>query len=110
LPQNINAELLTASAAGDAARVEELLGQGANIETRDADGHTAISLAAHEGHIGVMELLIQKGANINARSGNGTTPLISSIDSHNLDAVKLLLKKGEKGDIPLFCCFERLLR
>jgi hypothetical protein len=41
--------------------VKELLDSGANTLVKDADEHTALHLAAKNGHVGVMQMLAQAG-------------------------------------------------
>lgn len=91
MPNDLNKQFLEAASSGNLDLVASLLTQGAQIETKDDQGHTALSLSAHEGLVEVMDFLIKKGANINSKSNNGTTPLMSAIDSHDFDAIKLLL-------------------
>jgi len=42
--------------------VKLLLDAGADVDSKDEDGHTPFSLAKSRGHKGVMELLLGAGA------------------------------------------------
>lgn len=70
--------LISAVKAGDAAKVQRLLASGAEPESRNVQGLTALMVAASHGHVEVIDALIACGAAVNtrARVGNpGTTPV-----------------------------------
>ena len=50
--------------AGKAHIVELLLQNGANIETVDDEGRSALLIATYKGHLRVVELLLEAAANI----------------------------------------------
>jgi hypothetical protein len=56
--------LFAAVRAGDKAKVEQLLAQGADINAKTKDGWTAIQVAAATGNKEMVELLIAKGADL----------------------------------------------
>ncbi|HEX7926089.1 MAG TPA: ankyrin repeat domain-containing protein, partial [bacterium] len=58
--------LLTAAAAGDAAKVAQLLSQGANANARDSHGRTPLHVAAHQHQVAAMRALVKGGADANA--------------------------------------------
>jgi ankyrin repeat protein len=66
------------SSYGDTGRIVctlgVLLGAGAAVDAADADGNTAVHLAA-QGIPRVLQMLLERGANANARNGWGDTPL-----------------------------------
>jgi hypothetical protein len=66
-------DLLDAAAQGRTASVQELLGKGAPLESKDRNGRTALLLAAQRGHAATVRLLLEKGANAAARDQNGAT-------------------------------------
>jgi ankyrin repeat protein len=53
-----------AAASGDAAVVRELLGAGAALDPRDAEGLTAVQIAIEFRHFDVAALLVQRGCAI----------------------------------------------
>jgi ankyrin repeat protein len=59
---DINSDLLEAAEAGDTARVEQLLEQGADVNAKDKDGYTALMLAAFSGHTETVKTLLDAGA------------------------------------------------
>jgi len=55
---------LIIAACRDSTRVAGLLiTQGADLETKNGQGNTALSVAAHNNHAGAARLLIEHGAN-----------------------------------------------
>jgi ankyrin repeat protein len=64
--------LMAAAAAGDTARVRELLAAGAEVDARAPrlngfnDGHTPLLVAARDGHDEIVRLLLAAGADVNA--------------------------------------------
>ncbi len=85
-----------AARSGDVSRVEQLVGQGADVNARGNNDATPLLVAALEGHRAVVELLIDQGANINARNKGGLTPLHAAAYQGHMDVVELLLAKGAK--------------
>jgi len=89
------ASIHNAARNGNLNRVRALLNSGANINTRDNVGQTALIHAATPGHLEVVRLLLNRGANINTRDDEeGGTALIYAASSGQLPLVKLLLNRG----------------
>ena len=55
--------------------VRSLIARGADVETQDSSGNTALHLAASLGDGDMVEILIRQGANVNAVNGESLTPL-----------------------------------
>lgn len=66
-----NNQLLSAVESGDLTRVQQLVAQGANVNTRTRAGLTALSLAVIRGHDAIALWLIQHGASLDARDRSG---------------------------------------
>ena len=64
---NVDAELITAAAGGDAARVRDLLERGAAVGGRDGRGRTALVAAAFGNHLEAARELVRAGADVNAK-------------------------------------------
>lgn len=68
-----NGELLAAASQIDVAAVRTALQVGASVRARDAQGHTALMLAARGGSREVVALLLAAGARKDARDLQGQT-------------------------------------
>ncbi|HUB78280.1 MAG TPA: ankyrin repeat domain-containing protein [Bryobacteraceae bacterium] len=66
-------ELLEAAAQGRTAKVQELVGTGAALESRDKDERTPLMLAAQHGYADTVRYLLEKGADAAARDRGGAT-------------------------------------
>lgn len=54
--------LMLAALEGNTAVGRELIRRGAQLDERNKFGDTALSLAAHSGHVGFVEFLLRSGA------------------------------------------------
>jgi hypothetical protein len=72
--------------------VSLLLGKGANPNTTNSVGRSALILATFGQPSLVVAALLQAGANVNAQDLNGNTALMAAVEFKNVEAVKLLLK------------------
>jgi hypothetical protein len=95
---NVNSELLSAASSGDTALAARLLGQGAQIDTKNNQGDTPLMLATRSGKIDTARLLIEKGANLEAKNNVGETALIAACTEGNSDIAQLLVEKGAATD------------
>jgi ankyrin repeat protein len=59
--------LLRAAQEGQEAVVKLLLEKGAELETKDVNDQTPLSLATERGHEAVVELLLKKGAKLETK-------------------------------------------
>jgi ankyrin repeat protein len=84
-----------ASFKGHREIVEELLGKGADVNSRTDRGGTALAVAAENGHRGIVKDLLDKGAQINAANiVDGVTALIEASKNGHGEVVQALLDKG----------------
>ena len=77
--------------------------EGVNINGSQADGHTALMMAAEGGQFQIARLLIEVGADVNARRGgagnlSGWTVLMSAARRGQLEIARLLIEKGARVD------------
>ncbi|AYG69137.1 MULTISPECIES: ankyrin repeat domain-containing protein [unclassified Rhizobium] len=83
-----------AAAAGDVAAIRELLASGADIETRDASGATALLVATHGSKVEAARALIEADANVNAKDEIEDSPYLYAGARGHLDILKLALAHG----------------
>ena len=63
--------IVEAGWGGHVEMIEFLLSRGADIETADKFGGTALSRAAQNSHLAAVELLLSRGANPNVKDKEG---------------------------------------
>lgn len=98
--------LFDAVAAGDVDRVRALLAAGADRNARNAEGATALMLAAHAGNLGLVNALIEAGADVNALDERGWGPLSRAVYNADLDrgfadVVQALIDAGANLEAPI---------
>ena len=86
--------LIAAAKAHDAETAMYALQQGADAQTKESDGTTALHYAAHNGDEVLSEKLLKAKADPNARNEFGTTPLAEAAEIGDAGVIKLLLKAG----------------
>jgi ankyrin repeat protein len=82
--------LIAASAKGDSAMVAALIKAGANVNYRDEDGDTPLSIAVSRGNAGIARMLLEKGANVESIN----KAFIRAAIKQNHDLLRMLAKKG----------------
>lgn len=75
----MSTEFLNAVVAGDVAKATAMLKSGADINSRDEEGATALMLAAGKGYSGMVEMLLQAGAEVDAADLRGWTALMKAL-------------------------------
>lgn len=100
--------LILATYLGNEELAEVLLQHGADVDTRDASGNTALMGVAFKGHEGLARLLLSHGANVHQANGAGFTALTFAANYGHAGLVQLLLAAGAdrntkdvKGHTPL---------
>jgi serine/threonine-protein phosphatase 6 regulatory ankyrin repeat subunit B len=89
-----DARIVAAAKAQDRAAVQALLKERADVNTRAADGSTALHWAAHWSNVDLLDLLLKARADVNAVNDHGVTPLILACENANPAAVERLLAAG----------------
>lgn len=75
--------------------VYDLLNQGADVNSRNRDGETALYRAVRVGDVDAVDMLLKHGADPNIRvSRFGVTPLMIAARDGRVGIVKLLLDHG----------------
>ena len=86
--------LIEAVKAGDAARVDTLIEQGANAGAATPDGTTALHWAARAAAVDLVERLLAAGADPESANRYGVTPLALAAESGEPAVVDALLTAG----------------
>lgn len=98
--------LLDAVGAGDVDRARRLLAAGADCNARNADGATALMLAAHAGRLDLVNALLAAGADVNATDGRGWGALMKAAHNAELDrgfadVAQALIDAGANVEAPI---------
>ena len=82
-------------------RTEELLefvDHGLSVDAQDAEGNTALMLAAYRGHPETVRALIQRGADVDIRNGRDQSPIAGALFKGEDAVVSLLREAGADLD------------
>lgn len=86
--------------------IKTLIEVGADVNAKNSDGYTALTIAAAGGlrpstekDVELIETLIKAGADVNAKSSDGSTALTMAVRDCNAEVVRLLINAGAKTDI-----------
>jgi len=90
-----------AYAGPPASSLYKPLKEEADIDAKDAQGHTALIRAAYSGNLMKVNELLQYGADVNAKSSNscGYTALIWAVVYRHSNVVEVLLKAGASTEV-----------
>nr|XP_054775130.1 ankyrin repeat domain-containing protein 17-like [Lytechinus pictus] len=72
----------------------DVIDQGAEVDTRNNNGLTALHNAAKNDHLDVVKYLISEGAKVNEGNYDDETPLYFAAHNGHLDVVKYLISEG----------------
>ncbi len=88
-------DILTAAGAGDTDEVAAVLSMDNWLTAaRDAEGRTALHLAAAGGYASTVELLLHNNADPNVRDAAGRTPLATAEAAGHAAVVEMLRRGG----------------
>lgn len=99
LGQGLRDQLLDAAAAGNTAKIAELLARGADLDGTDTSGRTAVINAAWRGRQDVVDLLVELGADFNVTDYDGRTALSWAASNGHTEIVDKLLGAGAETGI-----------
>lgn len=116
-PKNINNRkvkfssgciFLAACASADKDEVLNLLNTGADINTTNVDGLTALHQACIEDNLDMVEFLVTQGADINRKDNEGWTPLHATSSCGMISIARYLIENGadlaainSDGELPI---------
>lgn len=87
-------EFERAAIAGDAAALEARLKAGADANSKDRYGQTALMLAAHRGHLEAVQVLLRHGADLNVTAKYGLSALMLAIVGGHEAVARALAQAG----------------
>src|SRR5207253_2792843 len=93
--------LADAAEQRDRTLIRSLLDSGADVNTAQADGTTALHWAVYNDDAETAGLLVKRGANVNTANRYGVPPLSLACANGNADLVKLLLDAGADANATL---------
>src|SRR3954469_20147966 len=99
--QRRDLRLVDAAERRDAAAVQSLLKQKADVNAVQPDGATALHWLAHWDDVATAELLLKSGANANAANDAGVTPLALACENGSAAMIDALLKGGANPNAAL---------
>ena len=85
-------ELFDAASAGNTQLIGRLLAQGIDVNTANAEGETALHMAAARGHYRAVIYLVSNGAYVNAKTIKNWIPLHHATRFNRPNIVNYLLK------------------
>ena len=91
--------LVDAAAQQDTPSVRALLAAGADVNTRQPDGATALHWAAHWNDSQMADLLLTADADVNAANDHGVTPLALACENASVAMVERLLQAGANSNL-----------
>lgn len=84
--------------AGDTAELIEFYERDYPINITDADGNTALMLAAYNGRVETVKMLIERGADINIPNSRNQSPIAGAIFKGEEEVVHILRDAGADLD------------
>jgi hypothetical protein len=78
---------------GDIDQVKSQLSAGADLNSKNRLGWTALHTAIRNRRTEIIKLLIDKGADVNAKDNRGRTPLHFAVETGQKDIVEMLIAK-----------------
>jgi ankyrin repeat protein len=83
-----------AAERGNIAALQQLIGSGTPLDSRDNAGRTPLLAAVASNQLEAAKLLIESGANINAQADNKDSPWLLAGALGHADMLKLMIPKG----------------
>ena len=91
---NLNKCLFKAVKKGDLKTLQMLIEKGADVNVKDDDGMTPLSIAVWLAHKEDVHFLLENGADVNAKDSDGRTPLTHATANGHAEITKFLIEKG----------------
>ncbi len=86
--------LMNGALEGELDAVKRALGLGADVNTQDPDGRTALMLASFNGHVEICTHLVTQGATVDHRDKMGRTALMFAATGTSPETLEYLISQG----------------
>ena len=91
--QALNPVLMCSAAGeGNLQLLQEMVGNGADVNAADYDDRTPLHVAASEGHLEVCKLLVQSGSYVNIKDKHGHSPLFEAVNNGHIEVAEFLVQ------------------
>ena len=90
-------DLFMAAVNGNNGQIGNLISQGLNINSTNAENETALHMAAARGHYSTVIYLINNGAHVNARTVKNWIPLHHAVRFRHANIANYLLQRGSSA-------------
>ncbi|XP_072804955.1 protein phosphatase 1 regulatory subunit 12B isoform X3 [Vicugna pacos] len=101
------AVFLAACSSGDTDEVRRLLARGADVDTANVDGLTALHQACIDENLDMVKFLVENGASVNQQDNEGWTPLHAAASCGYLNIAEYFINHGasvgivnSEGEVP----------
>ncbi|XP_013835581.2 protein phosphatase 1 regulatory subunit 12B isoform X2 [Sus scrofa] len=101
------AVFLAACSSGDTDEVRRLLARGADVDTANVDGLTALHQACIDENLDMVKFLVENRANVNQQDNEGWTPLHAAASCGYLNIAEYFINHGasvgivnSEGEVP----------
>ena len=103
LDNGAQVDLFQAAAMGRTSLIASILDRDVSaIDTRDAQGKTALFHAAHNNRLAVVKLLVERGADVNRSDAVGTAALHRTSGQCSDELIRYLIDHGADAHL---CCY-----
>ena len=96
---NTYSNLICYVVSGDTVGLKKLIDAGADVNFKDHEGASPLSVASCFGYMDIVKLLIEAGADVNIKSKHGGTPLMGAAFNNKIGVVKKLIDAGADVNI-----------
>lgn len=85
--------------SGDSALVRKLIEQGADIDSKDRHGQTALMVAAMRGRAAIVQVLVENGVDLNHTAKYNLSALMLAVINGHAEIVQILVEAGAGQEI-----------
>src|SRR6185369_5733686 len=94
------ADLIDAVQSGNTTAAIKLIEAKVDVNSKSADGTTALHWAVNNADAGMVDRLIKAGANVNVKNEFGLAPIVEAANVGNTAILESLLKAGANANTP----------